>query len=425
MKTYPLERGKERATQPPNPDADPRGCARLLKNQVGNTAIDGWKTHISKFPENGRREMTTQSKTAGWPGCLNRWVSQKGQLIVFVLGLTSLSEVSLGGPEDYLNRKEDWYSSEAASSIAGNIISHQSPLGGWAKNSDTTAITFNGRISDIHPTFDNGATTGELRFLARIFRTTGRESYKTSFIRGLTYILDAQYANGGWPQYSPPGNGYHRHITFNDNSMTRLMWLLRDVARSHEFDFVDRPTRINADAAFDAGIECILKCQIKIDNRLTAWCAQHDKDNFQPATGRAYELPSISGSESVGLVQLLMSMENPSESVILAIESAVSWMHQARISGYRIEKIIDEMTPKGWNVSLIPDPSAQDLWARFYSLDNQTPFFVDRDGIPKESLSDIGYERRNGYAWYGSWPRKLIQLDYPNWKSKVYPTQEK
>lgn len=366
--------------------------------------------------------MRLQSTSAGFRGEVHHGLSLNNQLIAIIMGLTAVS--ALGGPEEYLPRNDEWYASGEADSIARNILSHQSRHGGWPKNSDTTATLFIGNPTDLHPTFDNGATTGELRFLARIFRTTARQEYETSFLKGLKYILDAQYANGGWPQYSPPGDGYHRHITFNDNSMTRLMWLLRDVAHSHEYNFVDRPIRLKADSAFNAGIECILKCQIKINNQLTAWCAQHDKDTFQPATGRAYELPSISGSESVGLTQLLMSIDNPSERVIVAIESAVSWMLQARISGYRIEKIQENQSPKGWNVSLIPDPSAPALWARFYSLNDQKPFFADRDGIPKHSLSDIGHERRNGYAWYGSWPRNLIHVDYPSWKSKIHPTRE-
>jgi hypothetical protein len=43
----------------------------------------------------------------------------------------------------------------------------------------------------------------------------------------------------------------------------------------------------------------------------------------------------------------------------------------------------------------------------------------DRDGVPKGSLSEIGYERRNGYAWLGTWPRDLLEKEYPIWKQRV------
>jgi hypothetical protein len=28
-------------------------------------------------------------------------------------------------------------------------------------------------------------------------------------------------------------------------------------------------------------------------------------------------------------------------------------------------------------------------------------------------LAEIGYERRNGYAWCGTWPAALLEKDYP------------
>ena len=43
------------------------------------------------------------------------------------------------------------------------------------------------------------------------------------------------------------------------------------------------------------------------------------------------------------------------------------------------------------------------------------PIFVDRDGIPKSTLAEIGYERRNGYAWYVTSPQSILN-DYPKWK---------
>ena len=44
-----------------------------------------------------------------------------------------------------------------------------------------------------------------------------------AFLKGVDHILAAQYPSGGWPQFYPPSAQYHRHITFNDNSMVRVM----------------------------------------------------------------------------------------------------------------------------------------------------------------------------------------------------------
>ncbi|PHX57763.1 MAG: hypothetical protein CK553_02840 [Opitutia bacterium] len=65
---------------------------------------------------------------------------------------------------------------------------------------------------------------------------------------------------------------------------------------------------------------------------------------------------------------------------------------------------------------MTPDPKAPALWARFYDLQTGTPFVCDRDGIPKPKLAEIGYERRNGYDWFGEYARDLLSKDYPDWK---------
>lgn len=67
------------------------------------------------------------------------------------------------------------------------------------------------RIGDcaiIEGTFDNAATTGELRVLARAFQVTSDTRYEKAFLTGFDHILEAQYPNGGWPQYYPLREGY-------------------------------------------------------------------------------------------------------------------------------------------------------------------------------------------------------------------------
>jgi len=67
----------------------------------------------------------------------------------------------------------------------------------------------------------------------------------------------------------------------------------------------------------------------------------------------------------------------------------------------------------------VPCVAAPPLWARFYEIGTNKPLFADRDGVAKYDLEDIGYERRNGYAWYGTWPAKLLSDEYPAWKTRV------
>jgi PelA/Pel-15E family pectate lyase len=319
----------------------------------------------------------------------------------------------------YLKQPDAWFGTPEAKRLADNILSHQSDLGGWPKNVDTT-IPYAGadRGKDLKPTFDNGATTDELRFLARAFAAAPDPRYREAFLKGYDYILAAQYPTGGWPQFHPPDNAYHRHITFNDDAMVRLMTFVRETYSSGGYALLDEDRKRAARAAFDRGVECILKCQIRVDGRLTAWCAQHDEKDYSPRPARTFELVSLSGSESVGITRLLMSLEEPSPDVIRAVQAAVAWLESAKLTGIKVVMQADAKAPKGQNKVVVEDAAAPPIWARFYDIKTNKPFFVDRDGVPKPRLADIGYERRNGYAWYGQWPQALIEREYPAWKAK-------
>ncbi|MCB0651426.1 MAG: hypothetical protein KDC85_09150 [Saprospiraceae bacterium] len=49
------------------------------------------------------------------------------------------------------------------------------------------------------------------------------------------------------------------------------------------------------------------------------------------------------------------------------------------------------------------------LWGRFMDLEDNTPFFFDRNNIKKSSYSEIGYERRNGYARDSDAPLSILE----------------
>jgi pectate lyase len=338
--------------------------------------------------------------------------------LLALLILTTGAASAASGPQQYLRKPDDWYAGDEAKRIAANILSYQSDLGGWPKNVDTTAAAFTGDRKELKGTFDNDATTDELRFLSRIYRATKDDRYKKAFEKGLDHILAAQYSTGGWPQYHPPGKKYHRYITFNDDAMVRLLYFLREVA-STDAGVVDDVRRKASQQSFDRGIVCILKCQIKVDGKLTAWCAQHDEKDYSPRPGRSFELASLSGHESVGVVRLLMSLEKPSPEVVKAVEGAVAWFEAAKLKGIRVEEQKDEKSPSGKNRVVVKDPNAAPMWARFYEIGTNKPIFADRDGVAKSDLADIGYERRNGYSWLGHWPRKLLEQEYPAWKKRV------
>ncbi len=342
--------------------------------------------------------------------------------VIYILLLLLLSSSDATVPSRYAKQSVEWFQSAEGRRIADNVLTWQTPHGSWPKNRDTASEPFDGKSDDLHGTFDNGATIGELRFLARAFRATNKPRYQQAFLKGLSHILEAQYPNGGWPQFYPLSKGYHRHITFNDNAMVRILELLRDVSESSDYRFLKTEYRTKAEAAVTKGIDCILRMQIKQNGKLTAWCAQHDEKTLEPAWARSYEPPSLSGAESVGVVRFLMSVEEPSPEIIAAIKGSVEWFRSVAISGIRQEKFTDAEGQD--DKRIVADPDARPLWARFYEIGSNRPIFLDRDSVVRYSFSEIGQERRTGYAYYGGWASKLLTDDYPQWREKHKFPQE-
>ncbi len=340
-------------------------------------------------------------------------------LIVFAFVFIALSVHAAKSPAEFRTKSADWFRSDDGRRITSNVLSWQSKEGSWPKNTDTFSKPFAGDAKSLQGTFDNGATTDELRFLARAFNATSDARCSNAVTRGIANILAAQYPNGGWPQYSPPpANKYHRHITFNDGSMTRLMDFMREITTNKTFAFLDTTQRAAARGAFDRGIGCILKCQIRVDGRLTAWCAQHDEKDFTPRPARSYELASLSGSESVGVTRLLMSLDTPGPEVIRAVDAAVAWFEAAKLPGIRVETVPDKAAPKGKDKVVVKDAGAKPMWARFHEIGSNKPIFCGRDGVRKDSLAEIEHERRIGYAWLGYWPETLLEKEYPAWQKQ-------
>ena len=328
--------------------------------------------------------------------------------------------------KDALKQKPDWYSSTEASRIADNLLLYQRDSGGWPKNIDMAAplsevekTRLSAEKKEIDSTIDNSATYSQLIFLARVFTAKPAESYRDAFLRGLDYLLKAQYENGGWPQFYPDLSGYYKHITYNDDAMIGVLKLLRDVARKKpDYAFVDDARRTKAERAVQKGIECILRSQVVADGKLAVWCAQHDEVTFAPAAARKFEPVSLSGGESVGIVRFLMSVNKPAPEVVAAIKAAIAWFEKSKLTGIKWIAKPDASKMHGFDRVVVKDPSAGPLWARFYDIKTNRPIFVGRDSIVKYDVAEIEDERRNGYAWYVDGAAELLSKEYPKWLEK-------
>jgi len=335
-----------------------------------------------------------------------------------------------------LNREAAWYSGAEARHIADVIVSFQTPAGGWGKNLDMSGEVrragerfgpnnlsrFLGPGDYDTPrdpdwnyigTIDNDATTTQLRFLAKVAGVAGAKegaAYATSFKRGILYLMQAQFPNGGWPQVWPLEGGYHDAITYNDDAMTQVMDLLWHTAEGRdEYGFVPQALREKARASFERGIRCILATQIRNHGVLTVWPQQDDPLTMQPESARNFEPPAECASESAAILLLLMD-DLPRATVAerTSIESGMAWLRKTAIYGEAWTRTSDGR-------ELAATSGAGPLWARFYEIGTEQPIFVDRDKTIHDRVSELSRERRNGYAWYSTEPQEALAR-FAEWK---------
>lgn len=338
-----------------------------------------------------------------------------------------------------LDRDATWYGTPEARHIADVIVSFQTTAGGWGKNqSRAGALRLPGQAyvpdnishylseGDFDTprdpawnyvgTLDNGATTTELRFLALVCLwapDAAGDAYRASFLRGVRYLLSAQFPNGGWPQVWPLEGGYHDAITYNDDAVTLAAELLTAVGDGN-YRFVPQDLRVQAAAAARHALDCILATQVVADGHRTIWGQQHDALILAPVSARNFEPPVLASGESANLMIYLMWQSQPSAELQTAIRAAAQWFKAAAITGFAWT---GRDTPGGRR--LVAQPGAGPLWARFYTAEPMRPVFGDRDKTLHDDVGELTLERRNGYNWYVTDPHKALTL-YDSW-SKAHP----
>jgi len=293
--------------------------------------------------------------------------------------------------------------------IADNMLLYQKANGGWPKNYDVQAILTPSQKDSVlqvkqqlNTTFDNGTTYTHVVYLSKTYGYTKTEKYKEAAVKGLDYILSAQYTNGGWPQYFP---------------------LLKDIAENNSaYSFIDSKRRLQLRTAYEKGLDCILKTQINDAAVPTAWCQQYDEVHLQPAWARKFEPPSICNGESVDIVILLMSIKQPSAAITDAVQYAVAWFKASMIKGIKVETFAAPDLQTAYRLSktdkrVVKDSLAPPIWTRYYELKTHRPLFCNRDSKVVYSLAEVERERRDGYAWYTYSPQKVLDK-YPAWQKK-------
>jgi PelA/Pel-15E family pectate lyase len=331
------------------------------------------------------------------------------------------------GGDFKLSKKPDdpWFASEEAKQLAEIILSYQTPSGGWSKHTgysegprqpgmQWTSQNEPGHSPHYVATFDNRSTTEQLHYLANVWQATGDESAKAGFLKGLNFILAAQFPNGGWPQVYPLEGGYHDNITFNDDAVTHILELLLAIEKNEtRFEFLDSAIRQQAKDSLDRGLKCVLATQVVIDGKRTVWCAQHDPITLEPAPARKMEPATLSGVESSRILKFMMTVPRPAPKLIDAIESGLAWMENAQITGLSRGKL-------NGKTAYLADPTSEETyWARFYDISTGRPIFPGKNGKVYDTFAAMAAENELGYDFYSALPASIVNNGQKKWRKML------
>ena len=228
-------------------------------------------------------------------------------------------------------------------------------------------------------TLDDNKTQSALRFLMNLdseleFRD---DRLHEAVMYGLQHIMDAQYPNGSWPQRFDgppdpkeypvlqasfpenwsrtfPGNKYSGYYTFNDNAiadmievMYRAFWIYGD--------------KRYAESAHKAG-DFILLAQLPEPQ--PGWAQQYDKQ-MHPAWARKFEPPAVTGGESHGVLNTLLTLYEYSgeKRFVKPVPRAIEYFQSSVRSDGRL--------------------------ARFYEIGTNKPLYFTKDYVLTYSDADM------------------------------------
>jgi PelA/Pel-15E family pectate lyase len=405
-------------------------CLAITVPALSHAAVIGVQTPAEPLTE-ARLAALATAQQAEWQAYLARSARLKAADAAALASERGDGPAPADPPENKtgsdgmpLDREAAWYGSPEAVQVADVVVSFQTPAGGWGKNVRRSgALRQRGQSYVIGHryvgTIDNAATATELRFLARVqaqLPGPRGQVYRDAFAKGVRYLLESQYPNGGFPQAYPLQGGYSDAITFNDDAIVHALELLATVAaRQGDYRFVPEALAAQAGAALERAVRMLLAAQVVAGGVRTGWGQQHDALTLAPAGARNYEPASLASHESGSVLLFLMRLPDPSADVVAAVHAGAAWLRRTAL--HDVEWT--HKSPEGRHLE--PKPGAAPVWARYYDLASRKPIFGERDHAIHDDVMDLAPGRRNGYGWFVAGPSKALAV-YETW-SRAHPPQ--
>ncbi len=246
----------------------------------------------------------------------------------------------------HATRDEFYY--QAAMDVAAGLIAAQHPAGGWNYLHDFAGeasarrwydtIGKNGwRLEEFHryygnATFDDAGTSEASQFLLRLYLERRAARLRAPLERAIRFVLDSQYANGGWPQRFPfvehggvhGRRDYTRDITFNDDVAGENIKFLLMVYQSLGDE--------RALVAMRRAMEIFLATQQAAPQ--AGWGLQHDAATLAPTGARSYEPEALTSHTTANnIAQCLNFYEWTGDARFLArVPEALDWLQSVRLA---------------------------------------------------------------------------------------------
>jgi PelA/Pel-15E family pectate lyase len=248
---------------------------------------------------------------------------------------------------DCFHATGDEFYYRAALEVADGLIAAQHPAGGWNYLHDFAGedsarrwydtIGKNGwRLEEFHhyygnATFDDAGTSEASQFLLRLYLERRASRLSAPLERAIRFVLDSQFANGGWPQRYPraPGEAdYVRHITFNDDVAGENIKFLLMVYQTLGDE--------RALASIRRAMDIFLATQQPAPQ--AGWGLQHDVETLRPMAARTYEPEALTAHTTyVNITQLLNFYQWTGEQRFLVrVPEALGWLDSVRLPDTRV-----------------------------------------------------------------------------------------
>jgi len=242
---------------------------------------------------------------------------------------------------------------DAAADVAEGLIEAQHPAGGWNYLHDFAGeesirrwydtIGKNGwRLEEFHyyygnATFDDAGTAEASQFLLRMFLEKSEARYSEPVDRALHFVLDSQYANGGWPQRYPFVNNapslhgrpdYTHQITFNDDvgneNIKFLLMIWQTLGDERALKAIKRAMNV-----------FVITQQPEPQ---AGWGLQHDINSLKPIGARSYEPESLVTHTTAANVRMMLDFYEwtGEQRFVERLPEAFDWLESVRLAADEI-----------------------------------------------------------------------------------------